>query len=173
VFLKLFCSIAPFSLSTRRCGPQATTTKTQGSIFKEFYLKKSIHTMVPSSVWWMWLAAFTKLRNLGRHFSEVVVDHLAYESTSLFFALRVLRSQPKLTQLSLTPWSICDNGWTFPTFVLFFPAIAPLLLKIAHMGTIPPTVVTTELEASRRQTKDCLWIINFNNLLTQGLQQCL
>jgi len=45
--------------------------KTQSSIFKEFHLKKSLHTMVTSSMWWMCLAAFTKLRNIGRHFSEV------------------------------------------------------------------------------------------------------
>jgi len=31
-----------------------------------------------------------------------VADHLAYESTSGFFALRALRSQPKWTQWSLT-----------------------------------------------------------------------
>jgi len=39
-----------------------------GSIFKDFYLKKSIHTMIPISVWWMCLVAFTKLRNIGIHF---------------------------------------------------------------------------------------------------------
>ena len=39
VFLKHFYSIAPFSLSTRRFGPPSLLKQTQGSRFKEFYLK--------------------------------------------------------------------------------------------------------------------------------------
>ena len=40
----------------------------QGSIFNYFYLKKLIHIMIATLVR---LTAFTKLRNIGRHFSEV------------------------------------------------------------------------------------------------------
>jgi len=39
VFLKLFCSIAPFSLSKHRCRPPSMIKQTQGIIFKEFCLE--------------------------------------------------------------------------------------------------------------------------------------
>jgi len=39
VFLKLFCSIALFSLSTHCCRPSSLIKQTQGGIFKEFYLE--------------------------------------------------------------------------------------------------------------------------------------
>jgi len=35
------------------------------NVWEPCYLKKSVYTTVPSSVWWMCLAAFTKLRNIG------------------------------------------------------------------------------------------------------------
>ena len=45
VFLKHFCFIAPFSLWTHRCHSTSLIKQTQGSIFKEFYLKKDILVM--------------------------------------------------------------------------------------------------------------------------------
>jgi len=44
VFLKLFYSIATFSLSTRRFRPPSLMKQTQGSKFKEFYLKKALNS---------------------------------------------------------------------------------------------------------------------------------
>jgi len=39
VFLKLFCSIAPFSLSTHLFRPPSLVKQTQGSIFQLFYFE--------------------------------------------------------------------------------------------------------------------------------------
>jgi len=44
VFLQLFYSIAPFSLSKRRFRPPSLLKQTQGSKFKEFYLKKVLNS---------------------------------------------------------------------------------------------------------------------------------
>jgi len=44
VFLKLFYSIATFSLSTRRFRPPSLMKQTQGKKFKEFYLKKALNS---------------------------------------------------------------------------------------------------------------------------------
>ena len=44
MFLKRFYSIAPFSLSTRRFRPPSLIKQTQGSRFKEFYLKKVLNS---------------------------------------------------------------------------------------------------------------------------------
>jgi len=68
VFLKFFCLIIPFLLSTHCYWPPNLMQQAQGSIFNYFYLKKLIHIMIATLVR---LTAFTKLRNIGRHFSEV------------------------------------------------------------------------------------------------------
>jgi len=56
-----------------------------------------MHAVVRSSVLSMCLTAFTKLRNIGRHFSGLRLQITSpIESTSGFFALRALRPQPKI-----------------------------------------------------------------------------
>ena len=67
-FSNFFVPLSRFH-SWYRFHPQAW--KSKGSIFHTFYLKKSIHTVVSNSVWWMSSIVFTKLWNIGRHFSEV------------------------------------------------------------------------------------------------------
>ena len=49
MFLKLFYSIAPFSLSTRRFRPPNLIKQTQGSKLKEFYLKKVLNSWTKPS----------------------------------------------------------------------------------------------------------------------------
>ena len=44
MFLKPFYSITPFSLSTRRFLPTSLVKQTQGSKFKEIYLKKVLNS---------------------------------------------------------------------------------------------------------------------------------
>jgi len=44
VFLKLFYSFTPFSLSTRHFRSPSLIKQTQGSKFKEFYLNKVLNT---------------------------------------------------------------------------------------------------------------------------------
>jgi len=52
VLLKHFYSIAPFSLSTRRFRPPSLEKQTQGSRFKEFYLKKVLNSWIkPLKSW--------------------------------------------------------------------------------------------------------------------------
>ena len=47
VFLKLFSSIAPFSLSARRFRPPSLIKQTQGSRFKGLYLQKVLSNFRP------------------------------------------------------------------------------------------------------------------------------
>ena len=190
MFPKLFCSIAPFALSTHRCLSPSLIKKTQGSIFKEFYLKKSMRSIVHSSVWQMCLAASTNFEIFGeilvrysrRHglrkdvfqggpqgdfskdflrraksgeiwfshsklrkqpillkFSKsrgqlpyrptpMVVDHIAYEPTSGFFALRALKPQPKIPFQPNVIWETIEPTWLggFAPFALFCHPITPL-----------------------------------------------
>jgi len=51
VFLRPFIPSLPFCCQ-HTVVPPCLLKQTQGGIFKQFYLKKSIHTIVSSSVWW-------------------------------------------------------------------------------------------------------------------------
>ena len=99
----------------------------------------------------MCCVAFTKLRNIGRHFSEVQT-YLANEPTSGFFALRALRSQPKLIQGSTS-----GSDWAFlPLLCCFSPYrplcfFRPLAFQNRPQEAIPPTLRTTGLQIQLRK----------------------
>ena len=107
--------------------------------------------MVPSSVWWMCLAAFTKLWNIGRH-----LVRYSRRSPRLWINKWFLCFESINATAEVNSWSISGSGWAFwpplccfsplfcssPTFVLFTP------LKIDPKGVISPTFRTTGLSQS-------------------------
>jgi len=128
VFLKLFCSMAPFSLSTHDCPPPSLIQQTQGSIFKQFFLKKSIHTMVPSSVWWMCLEwqPSQSLEILG----DILVRYSRRSPRSwinkrflCFENIKVITAEVNsvIVKWSWSQWSIGGSGWVFSLPSCCFP----------------------------------------------------
>ena len=115
--------------------------------------------MVSNSVWWMCLVAFTKAWKYWEAFWwGTVVDHLAYESTSGFFALR--RSPLKSPIQPSMMWEITEPTWlsVFAPFVLFSPLSLPwFCLPLVPQN--PPTLRTTVLDVwnyDQQHAENCL-----------------
>jgi len=108
VFLKLFVR----SLWTHRCRHPSLIKQTQGSIFKELNQYIQWSPVQCDRCAWRHSIIFEMLGDILVGYSR---KSLAYESTSDFFALRELRSYPKLTQ-----WSINGSVWalSLPSYCL-------------------------------------------------------
>jgi len=106
----------PFTLETSLL-PLSLINQTRGGSFKEIDLHHGPHFSAMVMVGGLHKTAkYWEIFQWG-----TVVDHFAYESTSGFFALRALRSQPKVTQ-----WSIGGSVWAFPTPLCCFMTYRPL-----------------------------------------------
>jgi len=70
-FLQIFVPSPSFHSRHIVFAPKAKGWQSKGNIFKAFYVKKSIHPMFPSSAELMCLAAFTNIRNIGRHLVQL------------------------------------------------------------------------------------------------------
>jgi len=130
----------PFFILNTSLSPPSSIKQTQGSIFWELYSKKSIHAMVPSLVWWMCLATFTKLWNIFMRYSCISPrvwinkQFLHYESIKVTAKVNsMIIYWRKLNVVVIE---------RFCSLCVVFPPIAPLFtsvfLKIAPKAAILP-----------------------------------